>query len=86
MQFEFKIDGEPCTVVVTDYTFVDDDLFECNYRNNIFIEIFDIIKRVARTRNNIGCFRSILYFRVFPFENCRNRWVKASFESCEIME
>ena len=31
MQFEFKIDGEPCTVVVTDYTFVDDDLFECDY-------------------------------------------------------
>ena len=32
MQFEFKIDGEPCTVVVTDYTFVDDDLFECDYK------------------------------------------------------
>ena len=31
MQFEFKINGEPCTVVVTDYTFVDDDLFECDY-------------------------------------------------------
>ena len=32
MQFEFKIDGEPCTVVVTDYTFVDDDLFETDYK------------------------------------------------------
>ena len=32
MQFEFKIDGEPCTVVVTDYTFVDDDFFECDYK------------------------------------------------------
>ena len=32
MQFEFKINGEPCTVVVTDYTFVDDDLFECDYK------------------------------------------------------
>ena len=31
MQFEFKIDGELCTVVVTDYTFVDDDFFECDY-------------------------------------------------------
>ena len=32
MQFEFKINGEPCTVVVTDYTFVDDDLFESDYK------------------------------------------------------
>ena len=32
MQFKFKIDGEPCTVVVTDYTFVDDDFFECDYK------------------------------------------------------
>lgn len=32
MQFEFKINGEPCTVVVTDYTFVDDDFFECDYK------------------------------------------------------
>ena len=32
MQFEFKINGEPCTVVVTDYTFVDDDLFETDYK------------------------------------------------------
>ena len=32
MQFKFKINGEPCTVVVTDYTFVDDDLFECDYK------------------------------------------------------
>ena len=31
MQFEFKINGEPCTVIVTDYTFVDDDFFECDY-------------------------------------------------------
>ena len=32
MQFKFKIDGEPCTVVVTDYTFVDDDFFETDYK------------------------------------------------------
>ena len=32
MQFEFKINGEPCTVVVTDYTFVDDDFFQCDYK------------------------------------------------------
>ena len=32
MEFKFKIDGEPCTVVVTDYTFVDNDFFECDYK------------------------------------------------------
>ena len=32
MQFEFKINGEPCTVVVTDYTLGDEDFFECDYK------------------------------------------------------
>ena len=32
MQFKFKINGEPCTVVVTDYTFVDDDFFQCDFQ------------------------------------------------------
>ena len=31
MQFKFKIDDLLCTVVVTDYTLDDEDLFECDY-------------------------------------------------------
>ena len=31
MQFKFKIDDMYCTVVVTDYTLGDEDLFECDY-------------------------------------------------------
>ena len=32
MQFKFKIDDMYCTVVVTDYTLGDEDLFECDYK------------------------------------------------------